>query len=356
MEELRTIYERMRAAFAEETGFVPNDGCDMMVRLYALAAEVQSLLAQADWVLDQSFPQTAQGKYLDYHAETRALARLPAARATGVLRFSAPSAAVTDYEIEAGSVAMTTGGARFETTEKATLRKGETSVDVPARAVEAGANGNAIAGAVHVMAVYPVGITRCENPEAFSGGSDEESDEKLRERVLESYRRLPNGANAAFYEQEALRFPNVAAAKAVGRARGIGTVDVYVSTHGGAPEEELLGEISAALQKKREIAVDVAVRVPTEKSIDVEAELEAEQGWTMREITDAAQEALRAYFTGERLGEPVYRAKLASILYGVPGVKNYHLLAPAADVPAGATELPVLGKVTLTEIGASEGA
>ena len=352
MEELRTIYERMRAAFAEETGFVPNEGCDMMVRLYALAAEVQSLLAQADWVLDQSFPQTAQGKYLDYHAETRALTRLTAARATGVLRFSAPSAAVTDYEIEAGSAAMTTGGVRFETTEKATLRKGETSVDVPARAVEAGANGNAIAGAVHVMAVYPVGITRCENPEAFSGGSDEESDEKLRERVLESYRRLPNGANAAFYEQEALRFPNVAAAKAVGRARGIGTVDVYVSTHGGAPEEELLGEISAALQKKREIAVDVAVRVPTEKSIDVEAELEAEQGWTMREITDAAQEALQAYFTGERLGEPVYRAKLASILYSVPGVKNYHLLAPAADVPAGATELPVLGTVTLTEIGA----
>ena len=352
MEELRAIYERMRAAFAEETGFVPNDGCDMMVRLYALAAEVQSLLAQADWVLDQSFPQTAQGQYLDYHAETRALARLPAARATGVLRFSAPSAAVTDYEIEAGSVAMTTGGARFETTEKATLRKGETSVDVPARAVEAGAHGNAIAGAVHVMSVYPVGITRCENPEAFSGGSDEESDEKLRERVLESYRRLPNGANAAFYEQEAMRFPNVAAAKAVGRARGIGTVDVYVSTHGGAPGEALLGEIRSALQKKREIAVEVAVQVPAETRVDVTAELEAEQGWTMREITDAAQEALQAYFTGERLGEPVYRAKLASILYSVPGVKNYHLLAPAEDVAVDATELPVLGEVRLTEIGA----
>ena len=80
MEELNAIYERMRAIFAEEAGFVPNDGCDAMVRLYALASEVQSLLAQADWVLDQSFPQTAVGQYLDYHAETRALARLPAAR------------------------------------------------------------------------------------------------------------------------------------------------------------------------------------------------------------------------------------------------------------------------------------
>ena len=356
MEELRTIYERMRAVFAEETGFVPNDGSDMMVRLYALAAEVQSLLAQADWVLDQSFPQTAQGQYLDYHAETRALARLPAAKAAGVLRFSAPSAAVTDYEIDAGSVAMTSAGVRFETAEKATLRKGETSVDVPARAVEAGAKGNAIAGAVHIMSVYPVGITQCTNPEAFSGGSDEESDEKLRERVLESYKRLPNGANAAFYEQEALRFPSVAAAKAVGRARGIGTVDVYVSTHGGAPGEELLGEISAALQKKREIAVDVEIKAPTEKTVNVSAELTAEQGWTMQEITDAATAALQAYFTGERLGEPVYTAKLASILYGVEGVKNCHLLAPDGDVGISATELPVLGTVTITEIGTGEDA
>lgn len=126
---------------------------------------------------------------------------------------------------------MTSGGVRFETTKKAVLLKGETYVDVPASAVEAGVSGNAIAGAIHLMSVYPVGITQCTNPEAFSGGSDEESDEKLRERVLASYKRLPNGANAAFYEQEAMSFPNVAAAKAVGRARGIGTVDVYVSTH-----------------------------------------------------------------------------------------------------------------------------
>ena len=178
--------------------------------------------------------------------------------------------------------------------------------------------------------------------------------EKLRERVLESYKRLPNGANAAFYEQEAMSFPNVAAAKAVGRARGIGTVDVYVSTHAGAPDEKLLGEIEAVLQKKREIAVDVEVKAPTEKTVNMSAELTAEQGWTMQEITDAATAALQAYFTGERLGEAVYTAKLASILYGVEGVKNCHLLTPDEDVSVSATELPVLGTVTITEIGAGE--
>lgn len=350
MEELNAIYERMRAIFAEEAGFVPNDGCDAMVRLYALASEVQSLLAQADWVLDQSFPQTAVGQYLDYHAETRALARLPAAKATGVLRFSAPSAAVTDYEIEQGSVAMTSGGVRFETTEKATLAKGETYVDVPASAVEAGASGNAIAGAIHLMSVYPVGITQCVNPEAFSGGSDEESDEKLRERVLASYKRLPNGANAAFYEQEAMSFPNVAAAKAVGRARGIGTVDVYVSTHAGAPDKKLLGEIEAVLQKKREIAVDVKVLAPTVETVAVTAALKAAPGYTFAEVKAGAQSALEALFTGELLGKSVTTARLLTLLCGVEGVENVHLTAPAADVAVGSTELPMLGTVTISEL------
>lgn len=356
MEELKTIYEKMRATFAGEAGFVPNDGCDAMVRLYALAAQVQALLAQADWVLDQSFPQTAQGQYLDYHAQTRAITRLSAAKAAGTLRFSTSSAAVTDCRIASGSTAMTADGVRFETTQDAVLEKGKTSVDVPARAVEPGADGNAIAGAVQIMAVYPMGVTQCTNPEAFVGGRDEESDAALRERVLDSFKRLPNGANAAFYELEAMNFPDVAAAKAVGRARGIGTVDVYISTQAGTPGEALLEAVAAALEKKREIAVDVQVKTPVKKTVNVTAELLPEQGWSFQEIKDGAEAALRAYFTGERLGESVYTAKLASLLYGVEGVANCHLLAPTADLTVAATELPVLGTVTLTELGESEDA
>ena len=352
MKEWTEIYEQLRGTFAQRAGFVPSEGCDSAVRLYALAAELQSLLMQADWVLDQSFPQTAQGAYLDYHAETRGITRGAAEKADGVIRFAAADKVAAACPIEKGAVCMTAEGVRFETTEDAAIAVGSQWADVPAQAVEAGAGGNVIAGTVTLLSAMPVGVVQCTNPTAFSGGCDAESDEALRGRVLASYQRLPNGANAAYYEQEAMRYPGVAAAKAVGRARGIGTVDVYVSTHGGAPGEALLGEIRSALQKKREIAVDVAVKVPAEKRVDVTAELEAEQGWTMREITDAAQEALRAYFTGERLGEPVYRAKLASILYSVPGVKNYHLLAPAEDVAVDATELPVLGEVRLTEIGA----
>ena len=350
MREVKTIYEGLRESFAERAGFPPSEGCDSAVRLYALAAELQSLLMQADWVLDQSFPQTARGTYLDYHAETRGLTRVPAERAHGTLRFAAAGEMAADRPIAKGTVCMTAEGVRFETTEDAVLSAGETWVDISARAVEAGAGGHAVAGTVTVLSALPVGIVQCTNTAAFSGGRDAEDDETLRERILASYRRLPNGANAAYYEQEALRFAGVAAAKAVGRARGTGTVNVIVAAQEGMPSQALLAAVETELQKKREIAVDLKVFAPTERAVAVSAALKTASGYGFAEVKTRAEAALRAHFTGALLGRSVPAAELLTLLYSVEGVENVHLAAPTADVTAAATELPTLGTLTLSEL------
>ena len=350
MKEWTEIYEQMRGTFAQRAGFVPSEGCDSAVRLYALAAELQSLLMQADWVLDQSFPQTAQGMYLDYHAETRGITRGAAEKAAGVIRFAAADKVTAACPIEKGTVCMTAEGVRFETTEDAAIAVGSQWADVPAQAVEAGAGGNVIAGTVTLLSAMPVGVVQCTNPAAFSGGCDAESDEALRGRVLASYQRLPNGANAAYYEQEAMRYPGVAAAKAVGRARGIGTVNVVIATHAGVPDAALLAAVETDLQKKREIAVDVKVLAPTVETVAVTAALKAAPGYTFAEVKAGAQSALETLFTGGLLGKSVTTARLLTLLCGVEGVENVHLTAPAADVAVGSTELPMLGTVTISEL------
>ena len=350
MKEWTEIYEQLRGTFAQRAGFVPSEGCDSAVRLYALAAELQSLLMQADWVLDQSFPQTAQGTYLDYHAETRGITRGAAEKAAGVIRFAAADKVTAACPIEKGTVCMTAEGVRFETTEDAAIAVGSQWVDVPAQAVEAGAGGNVIAGTVTLLSAMPVGVVQCTNPTAFSGGCDAESDEALRGRVLASYQRLPNGANAAYYEQEAMRYPGVAAAKAVGRARGIGTVNVVIATHAGVPDAALLAAVETDLQKKREIAVDVKVLAPAVETVAVTAALKAAPGYTFAEAKAGAQSALEALFTGGLLGKSVTTARLLTLLCGVEGVENVHLTAPAADVAVGSTELPMLGTVTISEL------
>ncbi len=350
MKEWTEIYEQMRGTFAQRAGFVPSEGCDSAVRLYALAAELQSLLMQADWVLDQSFPQTAQGTYLDYHAETRGITRGAAEKAAGVIRFAAADKVTAACPIEKGTVCMTAEGVRFETTEDAAIAVGSQWVDVPAQAAEAGAGGNVIAGTVTLLSAMPVGVVQCTNPAAFSGGCDAESDEALRGRVLASYQRLPNGANAAYYEQEAMRYPGVAAAKAVGRARGIGTVNVVIATHAGVPDAALLAAVETDLQKKREIAVGVKVLAPAVETVAVTAALKVAPGYTFAEVKAGAQSALEALFTGELLGKSVTTARLLTLLCGVEGVENVHLTAPAADVAVGSTELPMLGTVTISEL------
>ena len=343
MKTTEEIYQSLLASFAQRAGFTPEADCDLAVRLYAAAAELQALGIQGEWVLDQSFPQTAGGAYLDYHAQMRGITRTAATKAAGTLRFSVERAAAADLTIAAGTVCMTAEEVRFQTTETVVLKAGELTADAPAEALEPGRSGNAAAGTIRILTACPVGIT---------GGSDQEDDESLRSRILESYQRLPNGANAAWYEQTAMSHDGVAAARAVGRARGIGTVDVYIATAAGLPGAELLQEVQADLQERREIAVDVQVKSPEAEAVAITAELAVREGAAFSAVKAGAEQALANFFSGQRLGEPVLLAELGDLLYHVEGVENYRLLAPAADLAAEDGTLPMLGTVTITEMEA----
>ena len=347
MKTVDELYNELMAAFAEATGMEAAGSGDLAARMYAVAAQLWGLYVQCDWVNRQCFPQTAQGEYLDLHAQLRGVERREPTVAEGVLRFTVDTAGPADREIAAGTVCMTAGLTRFETVEAGTLEAGETSVDIRARALEAGSAGNVAAGTILQMAVAPVGVSRCTNPAAFTGGTDREDDETLRARVLETYRRLPNGANAAFYQQGALSFDEVAAAAVIPRPRGVGSVDVVVSTAAGAPSAELLEELEDYFEARREIAVDVQVRAPEMETIDVAVQVAAEENQDAQAVQDAVEAALRGWFDGRRLGQSVLRAALGELVFHVEGVANYALTAPAADVAVEADVLPRLGTLTV---------
>ena len=347
MKTVDEIFEEMLACFGEKTGVELEAGCDLAVRLYAAAAQVYALYVQADWVARQAFPQTAEGEYLDLHAQLRSLERKEATRAVGALRFTAGEASENDRAIPLGTVCMTAGLVRFETTQAAVLSAGATQVDVPAQAVQPGSAGNVSADAVVSMAVAPVGIQSCGNPSPFLGGSDGESDQELRARVMDTFQRLPNGANAAFYEQGALSFDEVAAASVLPRNRGVGTVDVVVATGSGQPDEELLAELEDYFQTRREIAVDVQVLAPEEVGVTLSVQVKAKDGWDGSEVRTGVKNALQAWFSGERLAQDVLLAQLGSLIYGCEGVANYKIVSPAADVSIDTDQLPVLSSINV---------
>ena len=340
--------EEQLAAIMPKTAQLQED-CDLSVRLWAAAAQIQALEAQAEWVLGQSFPQTATGVYLDRHGAMRGIVRQAPSRATGQLTFRLANAQTGAVGVEAGTVCMTEGAIRFRTTEDGTIPAGETSVTVAAEAVEAGSSGNVGAGTVHVLTACPVAVTAVTNEKAFTGGLSEETDEELRQRILDSFQRLPNGANAAWYELTACRHEGVATAKAVGKARGAGTVDVYVSAPDGIPSEKLLTELQTVFQKSREIAVNVQVKAPTAATVNVAVTVKTAEGTDFAKVKTAVEADLAEQFNGKLLGRGVKLAELNSRIYALPGVENCHITAPSADLAANDTVLPVLGTVTVTE-------
>ena len=347
MKTVEEIYDEMLAVFRRETGAEASAVSDLSVKLYAVAAQVYGLYAQMEWLSRQCFPQTAQGEYLDRHAAIRGVERRKATPATGVIRFSVETAGGTDLVIPKGTVCATAGLTRFETTAAVTLAAGRTFVEAPAQAAEPGSGGNVPGGSILVMTAPPVGVSGCSNPQPFTGGADAEEDEALRSRVLETYRRMPNGANSAYYQQEALSFDQVCACTVLPKKQGPGTVDVIVSTLSGMPEDDLLAELQAYFEERREIAVKVSVQAPTPREVNVSVRVQAAQGSDSAQVKAAAEKTLRGFFTGERLSGAVLVAQLNQLVFSTPGVANCTILEPTQDLPAVEGELPQLGDLTV---------
>lgn len=345
MKTIEEIYEEMLSVFREETGAEASAVSDLSVRLYAVAAQVYGLYAQAEWLSQQCFPQTAQGEWLDRHATLRGLERRGAVPAEGSIRFSVTTPTVTDLTIPKGTVCATAGSTRFETTQAATLTAGETSVLVPARAVEPGEAGNVPAGSILAMAVPPVGVGACVNPEAFTGGAEAEDDEALRARVLATYRRMPNGANAAYYEQEALSFEGVADCVVIPRSRGQGTVDVVIAAPGGGPSEELVEKLQQHFDERREIAVDVQVKAPNLRPVDVTVYIALADGADRNATVARVKQAVENAFTGARLGKDLTTAEISHLTFTQEGVKNCRVFNPYRDLEAQTGDLFTLKSV-----------
>lgn len=349
MRTIEDIYRTLSEDFTERSGTQLVSGGDMSLRLWAVAGEIYTLEAQARFVTRQCFPQTAIGEYLDMHAQIRGLARGEAKKAAGKLRFYLDEARRTDTRIAAGVRCMSADESQFVSTAAGVIPAGALWCDVRAEAVEAGARGNAAAGEICFMLLPPAGISGVKNVAAFTGGCDAEDDEALRGRVVGSYRTLPNGANAAYYETRVMQCAGVAAVTVQPKRRGLGTVDICFSTEAGLPSAAEVAAVRGVLESEREICVDIAVAAPEPVRVNVSAAVTVKDGRSFEEVRPRVQEAVRGCFGGRMLGRGVYRARLLSAIMGVDGVENCALTAPAADVAAGATQLPELGALEIRQ-------
>lgn len=340
----------MKTKYAELAGFTPDDASDIGIRMKTLAGEIYSLESAVEWLRRETFPQTATGPRLDLRAAERGIARKGAGAATGTLTFGRSTALWMPTSVPAGTVCATSGvdSAHYVTTADAVLPAGQLTVDVPAKAEEAGASGNTLAGTVTVMVTPPVSMESVTNKVAFTGGGDAESDDSLRARLLDRWGEPGNGTNAAWYRQMAESCDGVFSANVVPRANGAGTVAVYLGGVGCAASADAVSAVQALLTAKKEISVDVTVAAAQTLSVDVTCAVKPKAGYSFTEAKQAVWTATADYFRTLGVGETVVLSALALKIFA-SGCTDDCTFSTSNVTPA-ANQLAVPGTQVVTEV------
>lgn len=320
--------------YEKRTKSTISEESDIMTRFKVLSAEIYKQHVQADFVLTQMFANTATGDYLDMHAERRGLERKKALKAKGKVTFYADTPLAENITISKGTVVSTSLGEAlsFETDEDAIMLKNSSSVEIDVTAVISGRLSNVVEGAVCVIVTPVAGITRVSNKKAMSGGEDKESDDELRVRVLDSYKDISNGTNSEYYKRLAQSVDGVYSSGVYARARGTGTVNVYIASKGKSATEETLQNVQKLMDISRELNVDVKVYNANKLSVQIYIELEVEEGYDFEELSISLRKKLSDYINSLGIGKAVLLKDLGEIIYHTDGVKNYSFLSSSMDV------------------------
>lgn len=338
----RGMMETLRA----RTGLPLGEYSEPALRLRALASELESLGAEAAWIWRQSFPQTADGEQLERHAALRGLSRAGGSCASGAVRFFTDGGG--EVTVPAGSEVCDSALRRYRVTEDLIIPAGETFGDARCEAVDPGTDGNVSAGEICVMPQPVAGVISCTNPDAFSGGSADEDDESLRERVLEAYRMPIGSANAAYYSRLALSVPGVTAVSVCPRAEGRGTVTVYIACEDGTVSPEVKARVSDLLTSQREISTSVTVMDASIRTCYLNFTAWVSAGADTDAIKEEAFRRVKTVFGGHTLGKRVYVADIVKAVNETSGIISAMPTYTMSDFSASVSTMTMVGSLAIT--------
>ena len=348
-ETYQAILTRMTDTFTQMAGFEPEQASDIALRMKVLAGEIYSLTAEIDWIRQQMFPHTATGPQLDFHAQQRGLTRRKGHKATGVVVFMLEMPLEYSFVVPAGTVCTTDDGSlNFVTVQDGTIEQGSTMAWLSCEAEDSGIRYNVGHGEVKTIVTYlSVGI-RINNASGFSGGTDDEDDESLRQRIFDSYRNIPTGANAAFYRQLAESVEGVQSASVSADANNLGYVLVVLGGRGAAPTTAVMNEATALLQQYTPLGITLQTQPTATHTVNTAVTLTVQDGFTAAEVISRTEENIRRFFLDMRVGETFYTAALGRAILATEGVANYALSSSMEDITVNASTMVVLGTLTVT--------
>ncbi len=352
---LITNYLAITGPMNVDEGTIPYDFLKPVSLEFYYAYQFIQALYYALWV------EYAEGENLDLAVSVAGIERKLATKAQLTLP-QLKFVGIPNSEIRAGTRFMTEGISPlfFVVPETVVLDSNGVGFGL-LEAEQAGAAWKITAGTTLLPVNTINGLQSVELLGNLEGGTDDESDEELRNRYWQKVRRRATSGNAAHYIEWALEVPGVAAARVFENVDGPNTVRVVLlGQNGTSPDSTIVENARRHILSQRPLGPGddgIFVMAALPKVFNFYSKVRLLKNYSMEEVTAAYKKALQSYFTElleyddvEMASRTIIRTKTGALLHSVSGVEDYDELTINGEMTnqtIDSFEIPVVGTVTL---------
>jgi uncharacterized phage protein gp47/JayE len=339
-ELVERIQQDLVSRLALESPILRRSVAYILARVIAGAAHM--LHGHIAYLSRQVFPDQSDREFLLRQGALFGLTLRPAGYASRDVEFSG----LPGMLIPKGTVLIRADGAEYTTNADAKIIARRAVVTVTARI--AGAKGTLEQGESLSLRSPIAGVASTATVLADNAvdGSDEESIESFRARVIERMRSPPHGGNKADYEAWAKEIPGVTRAWCYPTEDGAGTVTVrFVRDDDDSPIPDS-GEVAvmqAHLEALAPVTAAVTALAPVASPLDVTVHIVPDTAATRAAVEAELRDLLRRE---AEPGKTVLLSRIRNAIGDAEGVADYTLTSPAADVTHATGHMAVLGVVT----------
>ena len=296
-----------------------------------------------------NFLKYAYDGYLENMGVLKKVTRNPAKFAKVPVKFTLSGKREAATSIPVGTRVTAAYEVYFATIEYAEIPPGETEITVMTECTEAGTIGNDFAAGELTTLVDPIGfVSKVENTEKSTGGTEVESDQNMAERIY-----LAPSSYSTAGPEDAYEYwvkdsnPFIGDVKITSPAPGV--VDIcFIMDDGTIPDDTTIAAVTEAVNQKgkRPLTDNVQVRKPEieEYSIDVTYYINTSDSNAATAIQAQAETAVEDYklWQASKVGRDINPDELIARLNNA-GAKRAEVRAPAFRVIGGTAKAQCTG-------------
>lgn len=325
-----------------------NEGSFVNEMISPVSLEIGTAYREFDRILAIMFLENLEGDLLIARAAENGLSLRQGTYAEGSITFTGTN----DTVIPMGTVVSTESNLMYVTTTSEIITNGTVTATI--KSEDIGSKYNVEANKIINLPVAIVGVSSLTNLSPIMGGSDTESYDSLRDRLLFYIRNPGASGSKNDYRIWTLSVAGVGDTKVFPLANGPGTVEVVIiDASKRAANSTLIESVTSYIESVRPIGARVSVIPAIEKTVNISATLNITSSTTITYVKSLIESKIQEYIKKIAFNSTyVSYAQIGSMILDTEGVIDYtnlELNNTTGNIIVGDKEVATLGTITFIQ-------